>query len=105
MFADNPFIPATNFLPSLLMQIYVALMVVAMAVATVFDLYHTRSARFFAQQRTRSRAAARVKLSGPMLNRGWDSSAGCRSTPGRQGKWQSPGGAPCSGTPQGGASC
>lgn len=56
MFADNPFIPATNFLPPLLMQIYVALMVVAMATGTVFDLYHKRSARFFAQQRTRSRA-------------------------------------------------
>jgi len=64
MFTDNPFIAATDFLPPRFMQAYLVLMVLAVVSGTLFDLYHKRSARFFAQQRRRSRAAATRQLSG-----------------------------------------
>ena len=64
MFTDNPFIPVTNFLPPLFMQLYIVLMVLAVVTGTLFDLYHKSSAKFFVQQRKRSRAAATRQLSG-----------------------------------------
>ena len=64
MLTDNPFVPATDFLPSIFMQVYVVLMVLAVVAGTAFDLYHKRSAQFFLQQRKQSRAAATRKLSG-----------------------------------------
>lgn len=64
MFTDNPFVPATDFLPPLFMQVYIVLMVLAVVAGTAFDLYHKRSAQFFMQQRKQSRAAATRKLGG-----------------------------------------
>ncbi len=58
MLVDNPFYPATDFLPAHFMQAYIVLMAVAVAAGTLFDLYHKRSAEFFMQQRRRSRMAA-----------------------------------------------
>jgi hypothetical protein len=58
MFTDNPFIPVTDFLPAGFLQVYVVLMLVAVVAGTVYDLYHKRSAQFFAQQRAQSRIAA-----------------------------------------------
>jgi len=63
MLTDNPFIPLTDFLSPLFMQVYIVLMVLAVVAGTAFDLYHKRSASFFAQQRERSRAAATRPLS------------------------------------------
>jgi hypothetical protein len=63
MFNDNPFIPVTDFLPAGFLQVYVALMLVAVIAGTIYDLYHKRSAQFFAQQRAQSRAAATRTLS------------------------------------------
>jgi hypothetical protein len=64
MFTDNPFIAVTDFLPPRFLQVYVVLMVLAVVAGTVFDLYHKRSAQFFAQQRAQSGAAATRTLSG-----------------------------------------
>lgn len=64
MFTDNPFIPATDFLPPSYLQAYIVLMVLAVVAGTLFDLYHKRSAEFFARQRQRSRVAAVRQLSG-----------------------------------------
>jgi hypothetical protein len=64
MFTDNPFSPLTDFLPPRFMQIYVVLMIFAVAIGTLFDLYHKRSGQFFVQQRQRSGAAATRTLSG-----------------------------------------
>ncbi|HEY9199167.1 MAG TPA: adenylyl-sulfate reductase [Gammaproteobacteria bacterium] len=61
---DNPFAPLAAFLPSGFMRSYVVLMIIAVAVGTVFDLYHKGSAKFFVQQRKRSREAATRKLTG-----------------------------------------
>ena len=58
MFTDNPFIPLTDFLPPLFMRIYIILMIVAVVVGTLFDMFHKGNATFFLQQRKKSRAAA-----------------------------------------------
>jgi hypothetical protein len=64
---DNPFLPMTDFLPARFLQIYVVLMVLAVIAGTVFDLYHKRSAQFFAEERARARAAATRKLTAAKL--------------------------------------
>ena len=64
MFTENPFIPLTDFLSPLFLQVYIVLMILAVVAGTAFDLYHKRSAQFFIQQRKQSRAAATRKLSG-----------------------------------------
>lgn len=67
VFTDNPFIPATDFLPPSYLQAYIVLMVLAVVAGTLFDLYRKRSAEFFARQGQRSRAAAVRQLGGAEL--------------------------------------
>jgi len=62
MFISNPFTLLTEFLSPLVMQVYVVLMIVAVAGGTLFDLYHKRSAEFFALRRKHSEAAAQRRL-------------------------------------------
>lgn len=64
MFTSNPFADLTAFLPALAMQVYIVLMILAVAMGTVFDLLHKRSAEFFALRRKKSKAAAKTRLSG-----------------------------------------
>ncbi len=47
------------------MQIYIVLMVLAVFIGTLFDVYHKGSAKFFARRKEKSRAAAQEQLSGP----------------------------------------
>jgi hypothetical protein len=63
MFTTNPFSQLAHFVPPFLMQIYVVLMIVAVAVGTLFDAYHKGSAKFFARRRHLSSAAAEKDLS------------------------------------------
>lgn len=58
MFTSNPFAELTVLLPPLAMQVYVVVMIIAVAIGTLLDMLHKRSARFFLQQWRRSRAAA-----------------------------------------------
>ena len=64
MFTSNPFADLTVFLPPLAMQVYIVLMIFAVAIGTLFDMLHKRSARFFALQWKKSKAAATRRLSG-----------------------------------------
>ena len=45
------------------MQVYIVLMMLAVAIGTLFDVYHKGSAKFFAQRREKSEAAAQRRLS------------------------------------------
>jgi ABC-type multidrug transport system fused ATPase/permease subunit len=63
MFTSNPFAELAVFLPPLVMQVYIVLMIFAVAIGTLFDMLHKRSARFFMQQRKKSQAAATKRLS------------------------------------------
>jgi len=58
MFTSNPFADLTVFLPSLVMQVYIVLMILAVAIGTLYDMLHKSSARFFVRQWKKSKAAA-----------------------------------------------
>jgi hypothetical protein len=62
MLTSNPFADLTVFLPPLVMQVYVVLMAFAVAIGTLFDMLHKRSARFFLRRWKQSKAAARRQL-------------------------------------------
>ncbi len=64
MFSNNPFTPVTDFVPPLVMQAYIVLMILAVAIGTLFDTYHKGSAKFFALRREKAKAAAQRRLSG-----------------------------------------
>ena len=64
MFANNPFAALTEVFPPLVMQVYLVLMALAVAVGTLFDVYHKGSAKFFARRREKSEAAALRRLGG-----------------------------------------
>jgi hypothetical protein len=58
MASVNPFFAAGEFLPANFLQIYAVLMFLAVVAGTLYDLWHKRSARFFAAQQQRARARA-----------------------------------------------
>lgn len=62
MFTSNPFADLAVFLPPVVMQVYVVLMIFAVAMGTLIDMLHKSSAKFFMQQRKKSRAAATRRL-------------------------------------------
>jgi hypothetical protein len=64
MFTSNPFAELSVFLPPMVMQIYIVLMIVAVAIGTILDMLHKNSGKFFAQKMKQSQAAATVELSG-----------------------------------------
>lgn len=63
MFTSNPFADLAVFLPPLFMQVYIVLMIFAVAVGTLADMLHKGSAKFFMQQRKKSKAVATRRLS------------------------------------------
>ena len=60
----NPFTDLTVFLPAFAMQVYIVLMILAVALGTVIDMLHKNSGKFFSLQVERSKAAAKRELSG-----------------------------------------
>jgi hypothetical protein len=63
MFTSNPFAELGVFLPTVAMQIYIVVMVLAVFVGTVADMLHKNSGKYFAQRQKKSQAAATRKLS------------------------------------------
>ena len=64
MFTNNPFAALTEFFSPLVMQVYLALMTLAVVAGTLFDVYHKGSAKFFTRRRENSQAAATRPLGG-----------------------------------------
>jgi hypothetical protein len=64
MLTSNPFVAIADFLPPLVMQVYIVLMILAVVIGTLFDVVHKGSAKFFALRREKSNAAAQRRLSG-----------------------------------------
>jgi len=58
MFSSNPFAELAVFLPPIFMQVYIVAMIVAVAAGTLVDMLHKGSAKYFLQQRARSKANA-----------------------------------------------
>lgn len=63
MFSSNPFADLSTFLSPHFMQVYVILMILAVAAGTVFDMYHKRSFVFFIRQQKINRVHAATPLS------------------------------------------
>ncbi|HEX8980784.1 MAG TPA: adenylyl-sulfate reductase [Parasulfuritortus sp.] len=64
MVTTNPFAELTVLLPPFAMQAYVVLMVFAVAIGTLFDIRHKRSAEYFLRARAKSKEAATRRLNG-----------------------------------------
>ena len=64
MFTTNPFAELGVFLSPLSMQVYIVLVIIAVAAGTLFDMLHKGSAKFFAMYLEKSQAAATRTLSG-----------------------------------------
>ena len=64
MFTNNPYAALTDFLPPLVMQVYIVLMTLAVIVGTLLDVQHKGSGIFFARRRAKSDAAATRQISG-----------------------------------------
>jgi hypothetical protein len=62
MFTTNPFTALTAYMSPGLLRGYIILMVLAVALGTLYDLLHDRKARFFFQERQQSKAAATRQL-------------------------------------------
>lgn len=62
MFSSNPFAELAVFLSPLFMQVFIVLMIFAVAFGTLIDMVHKGSAKFFLRQRARSKANATRQL-------------------------------------------
>jgi hypothetical protein len=60
----NPFADLTVFLPPLFMQIYIVLMILAVALGTLFDMFHKSSVQYFMRQWEKTKAAATKQVGG-----------------------------------------
>jgi len=63
MLTSNPFANLTIFLPPLVMQVYIVLMIVTVAVGTLLDMLHKSSAKYFMRQWRKSKHAATKRVS------------------------------------------
>ena len=63
MFTTNPFTPLTTFVSPAVLEGYIVLMALAVAIGTLFDLLHGKKVKFFLQERKRAKAAAKRRLS------------------------------------------
>jgi hypothetical protein len=64
MLTNNPFAALTGFFPTLVMQVYIVLMILAVVIGTMVDVVHKGSAKFFARRTEESQARAQRRLSG-----------------------------------------
>ncbi len=64
MFTNNPFAALTEVLPANAMQIYLALMVLAVVTGTLFDIIHKGSAKFFFESWRKSKSKGAVQVGG-----------------------------------------
>lgn len=67
MFTNNPFAALADALPANAMQIYIALMALAVFLGTLFDVYHKGSAKYFFASWRNSRDKASRQLGGGEL--------------------------------------
>ncbi len=55
MWSVNPFTNLTVFLPAIVMQVYLVLMILSVALGTLYDLMHGSKIKFFTRQRIKSK--------------------------------------------------
>lgn len=67
MFINNPFAELSASIPPVVMQIYVVIMIVLVAVGTLFDIVHKGSARYFFDNWQKSKSKGAQQVSGGEL--------------------------------------
>ena len=63
MISNNPFATLSVFLPSIVMQVFVILMVVLVILGTLFDIIHKKNVKYFFQNAKKAKAQAKRNLS------------------------------------------
>ena len=67
MFTNNPFAALTDFLPPLVMQVYLVLMTLAVVAGTLFDIVHKGSAEYFFDNWRKSKSQGQSQVGGGEL--------------------------------------
>ena len=62
MFNINPFAELTQFVPSILMQIFVLLMLLLIVVGTIFDIVHKKNVKYFFENAKKAKKNAKIQL-------------------------------------------
>lgn len=64
MFTTNPFVEVSAFISPAVMQTYIVVMVALVALGTIYDVLHKKSARYFRESMRKSKARATQKVGG-----------------------------------------
>ena len=64
MFTTNPFVEISAFIAPSVMQTYILVMIALVALGTIYDVLHKKSARYFRENMQRSKARATQKVGG-----------------------------------------
>jgi len=64
MFTSNPFAELSAFVPPGIMQTYIVVMIIFVAVGTLYDIFHKRSAKYFIDNWRNSKAKGEQEISG-----------------------------------------
>jgi len=64
MFTSNPFAELSVFIPPIIMQTYIVVMMVLVAVGTLFDISHKKSAKYFFDNWRKAKSEGTRQLSG-----------------------------------------
>ena len=56
MFTSNPFAELSAFISPAVMQTYIVVMIILVAVGTIYDVLHKKSARYFRENMRKSKA-------------------------------------------------
>jgi len=64
MFTSNPFATVPAFISPAIMQTYIVVMILLVAMGTIYDVLHKKSARYFRDNMRKSKSAATRKVGG-----------------------------------------
>ena len=63
MFNINPFADLAQSIPSILMQTFVLLMFLLIAIGTIFDIIHKKNVKYFFENAKKAKKNAKIELS------------------------------------------
>ena len=63
MFNINPFADLAQYIPSILMQTFVLLMFLLIAIGTIFDIIHKKNVKYFFENAKKAKKNAKIELS------------------------------------------
>jgi hypothetical protein len=64
MFTSNPFAELSASLSPSVMQTYIVVMIILVAVGTIYDVLHKKSAKYFSENMRKAKASSTTKVGG-----------------------------------------